>query len=63
LLRNTISPHREGVPAKTPPFLIYTAIVLTLLLAVLEIDAHRGALQSLGLLASDQFVPAAFLGP
>lgn len=63
LLRNAISPHREGVPAKASPELIFTAIVLALLLTILEIDAHRGALQSLGLLAGDQLVPAAFYGP
>jgi hypothetical protein len=62
-LHNAISPHREGVPAKASPSLIYTAIVLAFLLAILEVDAHRGELESLGLLASDQFVPAAFLGP
>ncbi|WP_066511449.1 hypothetical protein [Bradyrhizobium macuxiense] len=63
LLRNAISPHREGAPAKTSPALIFTSIVLALLLAILEIDAHRGELQSLGLLAGDQFVPAALWGP
>jgi hypothetical protein len=63
MLHNTISPYREGVPGQASPTLIYTAIVLALLLAVLEIDAHRTELQSLGLLASNQFVPAALLGP
>ncbi|WP_050421065.1 hypothetical protein [Bradyrhizobium tropiciagri] len=62
LLRNAISPHREGVPAKASPELIFTAIVLAILLAILEIDTHRGELQSLGLVAGDQFVPAAFWG-
>jgi hypothetical protein len=68
MLHNTISPHREGVPGQASPTLIYIAIVLALLLGVLEVDAHRSELQSLGLLASgllasNQFVPAALLGP
>jgi hypothetical protein len=60
LLRNAISPHREGVPAEASPSLIYTTAVLALLLAILEVDAH---LRSLGLVASDQFVPAPLLSP
>ena len=63
LLRNATSPHREDMRAKASPSLIYTAIVLALLLAIVEMDAHRDQLQSLGLLASDQFSPAALLGP
>ncbi|MCC8977373.1 hypothetical protein [Bradyrhizobium acaciae] len=63
LLRNAIPPRPERVPAKASPALIFAAIVLALLLAILEIDAHRGELQSLGLMAGDQFVPAAFWGP
>ena len=63
LLRNAISPRLERVPAKASPPLVFTAIVLALLLAILEIDAHRSELQSLGLVAGDQFIPAAFWGP
>ena len=63
LLRNAISPHREGVSAAASPALVFTAIVLALLLAIVEIDAHRGELHSLGLLAGDQFIPAAFWSP
>jgi hypothetical protein len=62
-LRDTISPHHDGVPAKASPSLMYIAVVLALLLAILEVDAHRGELESLGLSASDQFVPTAFMGP
>lgn len=58
--RDTISPHHDGVPAKASPSLIYTVVVLALLLAILEVDAHRGELESLG---SGQFVPAVFVGP
>ncbi|OKO76261.1 hypothetical protein [Bradyrhizobium sp. NAS96.2] len=63
LLRNATSPSPERVPAKASPGLIFTAIVLALLLAILEISAHRDELQSLGLVAGDQFVAAALWGP
>jgi hypothetical protein len=62
-VRDTISPHRDGVPAQASPFLIYSAVVLALLLAILEVDAHRGELESLGLLESDYSVPTVFLSP
>jgi hypothetical protein len=52
-VRDAISPHHDDVPAKTSPFLIYTAVVLAFLLAILEVDAHRGELQSLGLVGGD----------
>ena len=63
LLRDAIPPRQAGVPAEASPLLIYTAIVLAWLLAILEVDAHRGELESLGLLSSDYLVPAAFLSP
>jgi hypothetical protein len=62
-LRDTISPHHEGVPTKASPFLIYTAVVLASLLAILEVDAHRGELKALGLVGSDYPIQAAFLSP
>jgi hypothetical protein len=60
-LRDAIPPRRDGVPAETSPSLIFIAVVLVFLLAVLEIDAHRAELESLGLLGYD--CPAPFLGP
>ncbi|MHC2335404.1 hypothetical protein [Bradyrhizobium sp. USDA 4454] len=63
LLRNAISPRHERVPAKASPALIFTVIVLALLLAILEINAYRSELQSLGLVAGDQSIPTAFWGP
>jgi hypothetical protein len=51
------------VRAEASPSLIYAVVVLVYLLAVLEIDAHRGELESLGLLGHDYPIPAAFLGP
>ena len=62
-LRDTIPPHHDDVPAAASPSLIYTTVVLTLLLAILEVDAHRGELESLGLLGSGYPVQPAFLSP
>jgi hypothetical protein len=62
-IRDAILPHRDGVPAKASPSLVYTAVVLAFLLAILEVDAHRDELQSLGLVGSDYSVQADFLGP
>ena len=62
-LRNSILPHDGDVPRETSPSLIFVAVVLTLLSAILEVDLHRGELESLGLLRSHDSPPAAFLGP
>jgi hypothetical protein len=62
-LRDAIPPHHRDASAQTSPSLVYTAVLLMFLLAVLEVDAHRGALESLGLLGHDYPIPAAFLGP
>lgn len=62
-LRDAIPPRHDDVPAETSPSLIYTAVVLMFLLAVLEVDAHRGELESLGLLGHDYPIPAVFLSP
>ena len=62
-LRETISPHNGDVPANASPILIYAAVVLAFFLAILEIDAHRGKLESLALLGNDYPIPAAFSGP
>jgi hypothetical protein len=62
-LRNAIPPHDRDVPAETSPSLIYAVIVLAFLLAILEVDAHRGELESYGLLGSAYPIPAVFLSP
>jgi hypothetical protein len=62
-LRDLIPPRHDDVPAGTSPSLIYAAVVLVFLLAILEVDAHRGKLESLGLLGHDYNIPSAFLGP
>ena len=61
-LRDAI-PHHSDVTAEASPSLIYTAVVLASLLAILEVDAHRGELESLGLLGNAYPIPAAFLSP
>ena len=48
LLRGLIPPHDYDAPARASPSLLYTAVVLALLLAILEIDLHRAALESIG---------------
>jgi hypothetical protein len=62
-LRDAIPRLHDGVPAETSPSLIYVAVVLVFLLAVLEIDSHRAELDSLGLLGHDYPIEAPFLGP
>jgi len=62
-VRDAIPPHRDDVPAEASPFLIYIAVVLVFILAILEVDAHRGELESLGLLGGDYSIPAVFLSP
>jgi hypothetical protein len=62
-LRDAITPLHEDAPAKSSPSLTYITVVLVFLLAVLEIDAHRGELEALGPLGHDYPIPAAFLGP
>jgi hypothetical protein len=62
-LRDAIPPDHGDVPAETSRSLIYVVIVLTFLLAILEVDAHRGELESLGLLGHDYPIPLTFLGP
>jgi hypothetical protein len=62
-LRDAISPHHDGVPAKASPLLIYATVVLAFLVAILEVDAHRGKLESLDLFGSDYPMQAFFWGP
>jgi hypothetical protein len=62
-IRDAIPPHHNDVPAEASPLLTHAAVVLAFFLAILEIDAHRGELESLGLLGHDYPIPAAFLGP
>ena len=62
-LRDAIPPHHRDVPREASPSLIYAAVVLAFLLAILEVDAHRGELEALGLLGPDHSIQTVFLGP
>jgi hypothetical protein len=61
--RDAIPPHHGDVRAEASPSLIYIVVVLAFLLALLEVDAHRGELEALGILGHDYPIPPAFLGP
>jgi hypothetical protein len=62
-LRGLVPPHGGDAPTPTSPSLLYTAVVLALLLAILEIDLHRAELESIGLVRSDYPVEPIFMGP
>jgi len=62
-LRHSMRPLDFWATAETSPLLIYIAVVLVLLLVVLEIDAHKVELESLGLPANNYPVPPPLLGP
>jgi hypothetical protein len=63
LLRGFIPPRDDHVPARTSPSLLYTAVVLALLLATLEIDRHRAELESIGLVRNGYLVDPTFVSP
>jgi len=62
-LRELVSPHDQNVPTATSPSLAYTAAVLALLLAILEIDLHQADLHLLGLMSDRDQLDPIFLGP
>jgi hypothetical protein len=45
------------------PTLIFAATVLFLILAILEVDQHRGELRALGLVVGEEGVVPSFVGP
>jgi hypothetical protein len=49
--------------APTSPSLLYTAVVLALLLAILEIDLHRGELDSIGVVGNAYPVQSILMSP
>jgi len=57
------SPHHGDLPAETSPSLIFVAVVLAFVLAILEVDRHHHELELLGLLRNDYAAPTAFLSP
>ena len=62
-LRDLLSPHDRDVPAQASSSLVYTAVVLALLLAMLEIDLHQSELQMLWLVTDPSTVDSVFMGP
>jgi hypothetical protein len=63
LLRGLIPRHDNSAPARTSPLLLFTAIVLAFLVAILEIDRHRAELESIGLVSNDYLVQPIFVSP
>jgi len=61
-LRYLRSPNNDA-QARASPALVFTAVVLASLLAILEIEVHRTELELLGLLASGFPVEAMFVSP
>ena len=61
--RDAIPPHHGNVPCEVSPSLVFAAVVLALLVAILDVDAHRGELEWLGLLQGDYPIRAVFLSP
>ncbi|WP_445221454.1 hypothetical protein ACKWRH_16660 [Bradyrhizobium sp. Pa8] len=65
-LRALLSSAHDPV-AKTSkeasPLLIFVAVVLTLLLAILEVDQHHALLKSLGLLSDLSSMQPNLMGP
>lgn len=61
--RDFIPLHSHDSIATASPPLIYVAIVLTALVAILEMDAHRDGLASLGLASIDCPIDPAFMSP
>lgn len=63
-LRALLSSSTDDPATKEPsPMLIFIAVVLALLLAILEVDQHSAALRSLGLLGDPSGTPSNFMGP
>lgn len=62
-LRGPTPPHNRDASARTSPSLLYTAIVLALLLAILESDLHRDGLESIALARNPYPVQPVFMGP
>jgi hypothetical protein len=62
-LRDLVPSNDNEIPAETSPLLIYIAVALALLLAMLEIDLHGVELQALGLLSDPYGVGPIFKSP
>jgi hypothetical protein len=56
-------PPNDHASARASPCLIYAAVVLALLLAMLEADLHSDELRSLGLVRDSHAIESIFLSP
>jgi hypothetical protein len=59
----TRPPIDDGASAETSPILVYTAVLLALLLATLEIAHYRSELDSAGLTRIEWLGEPGFVGP
>jgi hypothetical protein len=59
--RDLVSPHDQGVRTPTSPALVYAATLLSLLLAILEIDLHQAEFHFVGLVSDGDQVDPIFL--
>jgi hypothetical protein len=62
-LHNLIPPHDDDASSEASPSLMYTAVVLAFLLAILEVDLHQDELQSFGLVKNDYRIEPVFMSP
>lgn len=58
-----ISVAQNPAAREASPLLVLTVVVLTLLLAILEVDLYSAELQSLGLMGDAFSIDPAFKGP
>jgi hypothetical protein len=62
-LHGPISPNEQPSSREVSPLLIFIAVVLAMLLAMLEVDQHSAELQSLGLIGGAFPIDPVFQGP
>ena len=59
--RDLVSTHDQGVRTPTSPALLYAATVLSLLLAILEVDLRQANLHPVGLMSDGDQVDPIFV--
>ncbi len=62
-LHDLLSPSKEPSSREVSPLLIFVAVVLAVLLAMLEVDLHTPELQSIGLTGGAFPTDPVFKGP
>ncbi len=62
-VRGLMAPNNGAAAQEASPVLIYIAVVLALLLAMLEIDLHSAQLYSMGLLGDGPGLSPIFMSP